>query len=376
MSSIGDPGAPSVSTGGNAVTLPRPDDRTAGLAGSVRHQIARGTVINVGFRVGLAGVGVLRRVAIAAYLTRSEFGVWGILVASLLALTFLKDIGVQDKYIQQNEADQELAYQKAFTVELALSTAFLVLVAGALPVYSVIYGRPEIVAPGLVLALVVPLTAFQAPIWIAYRRMDFGRQRLLEAIDPVLGLVVMIALAALGFGYWSLVIGTIVGAGAAAVVALATSPYPLRLRWSRSTAREYWSFSWPLFGLGLSTLLLIQGTVIVGEHVVGVAGIGALTFATAIASFADAADRVVSQAMYPAVCAAVDHRDKLFEAFSKSNRLVLMWAVPFGVGLALFASDLVMYVFGEQWRGAARRLAAHRALEGAPQNGFHYSTFL
>jgi O-antigen/teichoic acid export membrane protein len=352
------------------------DDRVAGVKGSVRQHVARGTIVNTVYRVALSGIGVLRRVAIAAFLTTEEFGVWGLLVATLFALSFLKEIGVRDKYVQQAEGDQELAFQRAFTIELFASLAFFVLAAAALPLYAVLYDTPEIVAPGLVLALIVPFAALGSPIWIAYRRMQFVRQRSLEFIDPALGLVVSIVLAILGFGYWSLVVGTVVGTAAASLAAVLSSPYALRIRWSSAVAREYWSFSWPLFGLGISNLVVIQGIAIVGSHTVGVAGIGVLALATSIASFAEAADQIVSQTMYPAVCAAADRRDKLFEAFVKSNRLVLMWAVPFGVGLALFSSDLVTYVFGEQWRAAAGLMGAYGLIEAARQIGFNYSVFM
>ena len=42
--------------------------------------------------------------------------------------------------------------------------------------------------------------------------------------------------------------------------------------------------------------------------------------------------------MYPAICAVQDRLELLRESFVKSNRLALMWAMPFGVGIALFAA--------------------------------------
>ena len=42
----------------------------------------------------------------------------------------------------------------------------------------------------------------------------------------------------------------------------------------------------------------------------------------------------------------------LEELFAKANRLTLMWAFPFGAGLALFAADLIVFVLGDEWRGA------------------------
>ena len=41
------------------------------------------------------------------------------------------------------------------------------------------------------------------------------------------------------------------------------------------------------------------------------------------------------------MCAVADRTELLFETFVKSNRLALMWAMPSGLGLALFAPDLV-----------------------------------
>src|SRR5687767_7088065 len=86
---------------------------------SLRTHTARGVMINSAFQVGLAGLGLLKRVAVAAFLTASEFGVWGLLLTTLITLAWLKQIGVGDKFIQQSEDDQVLAFQKAFTIELA-----------------------------------------------------------------------------------------------------------------------------------------------------------------------------------------------------------------------------------------------------------------
>jgi len=112
---------------------------------------------------------------------------------------------ISDKYIQQDEPDQEAAFQKAFTLELLVSTAFFVVLIFALPVYGVVYGHAAIIIPGIVAAASVPLSAFEAPSWIPYRRMQFVRERTLSSVDPVVSLVVTVGLgvAGLGTGAWS-----------------------------------------------------------------------------------------------------------------------------------------------------------------------------
>ncbi len=353
------------------------EDRLGTHGRDLRAHTARGVLINSAFQIGFAALNLFRRVAVAAFLTVAEFGLWGLMISVVITLSWLKQVGINDKYVQQGDRDQELAFQRAFTLELAYSTLFFGLVLVALPLYAfVIYDRPEIVAPGLVLASVLLISAFQTPIWISYRSMRFVRQRVLEGIDPVLGGIVTVALAMAGAGYWALVVGSVVGVGASALAAVITSPYRLRLRYDRGTLAEYVSFSWPLLLNSAAGLIVVQGAVVVGNATVGLVGVGAIGLATAWANFVDRIDQLVRGTMYPAIAALKDRTDVLFEAFVKSNRLAMMWGLPFGVALALFGPDLITFVLGEKWRVAEDLLQGAGLILGARQIAFNWQIFM
>ena len=343
---------------------------------SLRRRAAEGTIVNSIFQVGLAAIGLLQRLVVAAFLTAEEFGLWGIVLTIVLTLWWLKQVGIADKFIQQNEPDQERAFQKAFTLELIVSLLFFALVAVLTPIFAIGYGNSDLIVPSLVLAASVPITAFESPIWIAYRRLQYVRQRLLSAVNPVTAFVVTVILAVAGAGYWSLVLGVLAGSIAGATVAVATSPYRVRFVYERSTTREYASFSWPLVGYGLSNLLVVQGTLLIANQTVGLAGVGAIALAASIVVFTDRVDAVVSQTIYPIACRVADRRELLHEAFVKSNRLILLWAVPFGVGLALFAGDLITHVFGEKWRSAEEVLVGVGLIAAVTQIAFNWSVFM
>lgn len=358
-----------------AASLRGPGDRP-GLDASLRRRVARGTILNSGFEIGLAALGGLQRVAVAAFLTREEFGIWGIVVSALITLGWLKDVGVADKYIQQSEDDQELAFQKAFTIELIVSGAYLLVAWAALPLLATAYGQTEIIVPGMILATVVVIMAFETPVWIPYRTMDYRRQRVLQSIDPVVSIVMTITLCVAGLGYWGLVLGALVGSGVGAVVCTLTSPFRLRLRFDRSTVGEYARFSWPLVGVGFSGLLVVQGSLIVANRTLGLAAIGTIGLAVTISAVANRVDGIVSQTIYPAVCAVADRSERLAEVFVKSNRIALMWALPFGAGLALFAGDLVHFVLGDRWRSAVGLLSVIGLSVGFGQVAFNWALFL
>ncbi len=143
-------------TGGLEIaTQGRPPERDR--PGRVRHRrpdVARrsrlaGCSINTALRrrAQRAGPGSgvrSRRAAVRA----TDYGVWGVLVVSLGVLARLKLVGISDKYIQQDEADQELAFQRAFTLEVLVTALAMVPLAAALPVVAVVYGQWKLVPRG------------------------------------------------------------------------------------------------------------------------------------------------------------------------------------------------------------------------------------
>jgi O-antigen/teichoic acid export membrane protein len=244
-----------------------------------------------------------------------------------------------------------------------------------LPLYSLVYGRPEILLPAWVLTLALIGTALQSPVWIAYRQMRFARQRTIEGISPILSTAVMVPLAAAGLSYWSIVIGVLAGTFLSAAAALATCPYRIAFRFDRGTLREYVRFSWPVLLAAGSGLIVVQGSIMVGNFTVGLAGIGAITLASSLLVFAQRVDSIISRTIYPAICAVKDRTDLLLETFVKSNRLALMWGLPFGIGLFLFAPDLVRFVLGDRWQPAVSLLRWLGLLVGIRQFGFNWNLF-
>lgn len=341
----------------------------------LRQRTARGTMINAAFIVALTSLGFLRGFVVAVFLTTEEYGLWGILVVTLGTITTLKLVGINDKFVQQDEDDQVAAFQKAFTLDAILNVILFGILLVAVPLFTLLYGQSDLLLPGFAISFAMLAASLQAPLWIYYRRMQFFKQRALSAIDPVAAFVVTVALAASGMGYWSLVIGTLVGIFASGIVIAATTPYPLRFRYDKGTLREYYSFSWPLFVSSGASLIVAQTSIFFGELTLGLAGAGAIALASSIAAYTNRVDQIVTQTLYPAICAVKDQTELLYETFVKSNRLALMWGMPFGVGLAIFAPDLVHFVLGDKWEPAVTLLQAFGIIAGVGHIGFNWTAF-
>ncbi len=350
------------------------DARYAGPDG-LRQATARGSVVYGAFNVGLLVLGLIKGFLVAAFLTPTDYGIWGLLAVSLGTMLWLTQVGFDDKYIQQDHPNQEHAFQLAFTINCILAVVFVALMLAALPLFALAYDRWDIVAPGVVLILAVPAAALQMPQWFYYRKMDFVKERILQSFDPLVSIPVTLILAIVGFGYWALVIGTVAGAFAAATAAVRATPYPLRLRWEPGVLRSYVSFSWPLLVSSASGVGIAQISVLMAQTVVGTSAVGAITLGSTISQYTSRVDEVVSTALYSAVCSAKDRGGVMFEAFSKSNRLALLWGVPCGVGIALFAPDLVRYWLGQRWEFAVPVIQAFGLGAALNQICFNWSVF-
>jgi len=337
--------------------------------------VARGTLINAAFMVGLQALGLFKGFIIAGYLTAHDYGVWGLLVISLGTLLWLAQIGIDDKYIQQDHPDQVKAFQLAFTLQCMLSGLFMVILVIGVPVFALLYHQPQMIAPGLVLTLAMPTAALDTPLWVYYRKLDYLQQRRLAAWDPLVAFFVTIVLAVAGFGYWALVLGTLAGAWAGALVAVRHSPYPLKLYYEKGTLREYASFSTPIFVQNASGVLIAQVPILFVQRHIGTAAVGAITLAGTISLYANRVDTIITQTLYPAIARAKGNITLLFEAFTKSNRLALMWGVPCGVGVALFTDDIVRYGIGLKWAFAIPVIQVMALTAGFNQFGFNWSAF-
>jgi len=355
---------------------PGPDTREhRSRDGSLRVRAARGTLINTAFTVGTGVLGLLKGFILAGFMSRADYGVWGIIGVSLSTLLWIKQTGIGDKYIQQDDLDQRAAFQMAFTLELAVTGVCVVLILAAIPVLVALYDLPKLILPCVVIAAVLLVSVLQSPLWVFYRRMQYGRQRALATIDPVVGFVVSVAMAAAGLGYWAFVGGFAAGVCAASVVAAAASPFPLRLRYERGTLRKYWSFSAPLAAAGAAVFVMSWSAVIAAKIDLGVAAVGVITLAANVTSFTERVDELVTGSLYPAICAVKDQTALLYESLIKSNRLALTWAVPFGVGLTLFCADLVHFGIGERWHQVIIVLQVFGLAAAINHVGFNWTAY-
>jgi len=335
----------------------------------------RGVAINATFLLIVESVALAQGLIVARLLGPREVGLYGIVSITATTLIALKRVGIDEAFVQQDEQDQEQEFQRAFTLELGLAVIFTLLIAIAAPVVSAAYDESRLLPLTLAVAYLPIAFALQAPLWIFFRRMDFMRQRSLQAVVPLTTFAVTVPLVIAGVGVWSLVIGAFAGNVASAILAIRVSPYRLGIRWDRATLRRYFAFSWPVFVVTVCGLLMAQGQIFVFDLDGGLEATGFVALAVALTRYADRADTVISPAIYPAVCAVRDQPPTLERLFTTAARASAIWSLAFGALFVLFAPDLVHFVLGDEWNGAVPLLQGLAASGALYYLGFSWIAF-
>jgi O-antigen/teichoic acid export membrane protein len=350
--------------------------RTSTAARGLRAATARGGAVNAVFLSGAEGLVLLQGLLATALLGPTAIGLYGVVTTTAMTIVQLRRVGIDEAFVQHaTDADEDREFQRAFTVELAIGLAGALLIAALAPVLAAAYGDDRLLALTLAVAYLPVGFALQAPQWIAFRRMEYFRLRVLQGIVPLGTVVVTVPLLLAGVGVWALVIGPLCGNAAAVLAAWWTSPYPPRLRPERAAARRYLRFSWPIFATSLAALLVAQGQVALFGLSDGLAAAGWITLAATLTRYADRADQILATTIYPAIVRVRDRTEVLEELFAKSNRLGLMWAFPFGAGAALFGGDLVDHVLGAAWEPAIVLIGGLAAATALQQLGYNWFSF-
>jgi O-antigen/teichoic acid export membrane protein len=351
-------------------------DRLPFPRAELRRRTLRGTIVTAGFLILIDGLVLVQGLIVTRLLGPQQIGLYGVVSTTVISLIALKRVGIDEAFVQQDEADQEREFQYAFTLELGLSAAMCLIILALCPLVATVYGDHRLLALMASLAYLPLAFALQSPLWVFFRRMDYRRQRSLQAIQPLVGFLVTVPLAAAtGLGVWSIIVGQVAGYVVAVGAAVLVSPYRLGLRYDRAVAARYLRFSAPILLSVLGAIVIAQGQVLAIKLHDGLAAAGFITLAVTLTRYIDRADQIVTATIYPAICAIQGQRRALQELYVKSNQATLMWVAPYALAIVLFAPDLVSFVLGPSWRPAVVLLQGLAVAGAITQLGFNWFSF-
>ena len=161
--------------------------------------------------------------------------------------------------------------------------------------------------------------------------------------------VSVVGFALLGFSYWTLVLGNLVGIVISTVCLVGARPHGFAIP-RLNQLRDVLAYSWDVVGSRMLWYLYTVSDAFIVGRLLGQAALGFYSFGLALANMAVEKVSGMSSQVTSSLFAAVQHDHAALRRYV----LILtegfaVVSFPLTIGLALVAEELVWVVFGEKW---------------------------
>ena len=288
-------------------------------------------------------------IILARLLTPAAFGIVSMASLYLGFVALFNEMGIGAAVVNMRDLTAA-EIRQIHTVSVGLGLAgFVVACAMAIPIGMIFHANevPPVIA---VLGLSFVVNAFKTvPVALLQREFRFKFLAFNEGCQAIVMAVGEVALAWMGFGYWSLVIGELLGLAAAAVLAFAWRPLAFAVPRFSKLGRVT-RFTLHLLGGRILWYVYSNADFAVVGRVMGKEALGIYQIAW---NFSNMPLRKITELITrvtPSAFAAVQ-RDKVLlrRYFLSITEGLSLVTFPLCVGITLVADDFVKLALGPQW---------------------------
>ncbi len=289
---------------------------------------------------------------VARLLTPGDYGIVAMATVYTGLVNLVNEFGLGTAIVKHRDlGDRQIAQISGLCVLFGVS-GFLLSLAAAYPL-AVFYRTPALVWVVVVLSVNFIISSFKTvPLSLLQRDLQFRVAALNDGVMAIVQSATMVLFAFLGFRYWTLVYGALLGSFLSAVLLYVQRPH--RLMWPRrSEIGEAITFGSHIVGSRIGWYLYSNADFFITGRVLGQAALGNYSFGWTIASIPVEKVSTMIGRVTPSILSAVQNDSAALRRYvSKLTEGIALLTFPAAVGLALVAPDFVMLALGEKWRAA------------------------
>ncbi|MCV7071977.1 oligosaccharide flippase family protein [Mycolicibacterium rufum] len=328
--------------------------------GGLGSVLKRGAAISALATVLAQIITVVQTLVLGRLLGPYEIGVFtagSVLVSGLVVVAQ----GSLGHAVIQRERDLEDAANTALVVTFVTGLVLALGLAAASPLIGIVFHDPRV---GLIAMACSGLALLHActtvPDALMQRAFMFRRRIVIDPTVSLIFAVVAITFAALGYGAWSMVIGTYASTVSWVVLSWWLAKWrPLRGRFSVRMWRDMARFSFPVFlDVVAERAREVLEQVLVGRWLGGSA-LGQYRYGYRIASLPSLGIiQICSYILFPAFSRIAGDAERFRSAFLRALTWIWFAALPVAALIIALAPSAVPLLLGQQWQPAGRAAAA------------------
>lgn len=295
-------------------------------------------------------IGFVISVVLARLLSPSDYGLIGMMAIFIALSEVFIDSGFSDALIQKkNRTDTDFSTVFFFNIFVAI-ICYICLFLTA-PLISDFFNAPMLVLIVRVLGLKIVINSF-ASIQITKLRINVNYKILAIStlISVVIGGLVGVFLAYMGFGVWSLVYQLLIGSLFQVFVLWLVVKWRPQFVFSKLSLKSLFGFGSKLLLGGLYRLIVTNVYNLVIGRAYSASQLGIYTRANQLPEMvSQSLNSVVNSVTFPLLSTVNDDRNRMIEVYSKMLSMTAFVVFPIMTLLALLAKPFVLVVLTDKW---------------------------
>ena len=295
---------------------------------------------------------LVRMVIFARLLGPRDFGLFGVVTITLIALKTFSQTGFDQALIQRKE-DTERYLDTVWTVQLARGVLLAFALILTAPVVAGFFRAPLATNLLRAMSLAVLLEGgFNVGTIFFRKNLQFKRLFVLNTLGSVASLAVGIMLAVRLRSAWALLGAAVTGAFASCCLSYLLHPYRPRLNFDRKKASELIRYGkWVLAGAVTTFIAAQLDYVMVGRILsVEVLGVYVLAYRISLLPIQEVTYTVARVAL-PSYAKLQGDPERIRTAYNRLFQLTTFLSVPACIGTMMIAPRLVTILLGAKWHG-------------------------
>jgi len=307
------------------------------------------------------GIRQLIQVAVTAVLTRyllpDDFGLIGMAAVTLAAIAPINEMGMSAALVQRKDLTPGHA-AAVFWCQVAAASLLAGLLAFAAPLIARFFHRDELVALVRVLCVNLPMgAAAAAPQALLLRDLRFGRLAWVETISLAAAGGIGCAMAASGWGVWSLAAQALAGSAVTALLVIPLArfnPLSAAARPRLAHVRDLAGFSAPLAGYQILNFVSRNVDDILIGRFLGAEALGYYSLAYRVMMYPlQKVSGVVGRVAFPVFSSIQDDLARIRSAYLKAVQFIALVTFPMMAAVMVAAPEFTRVLFGPSWAPVA-----------------------
>ena len=290
---------------------------------------------------------------LARLLEPDSFGLIALAGTFLAFLNLFLDQGFSTAIVQRKDLESE-HLDTAFWTNIGISLILtLICVAGA-GVTANFFKEPSLAPVIRWLSLnfiIISFNSVQSALFS--KKLDFKVLAISSLISSFSGAIVGISMAFTGFGVWSLVGQQLSGGIVSSFVLWIASDWRPRFRFSRKHLDDLFAFGINIVGINILGFLVTRGDNLLIGYFLGATALGYYDLAYRLLLVVTSLFvGIISSTALPIFSSIQDDLPRLRKVLYEFVELTNTVAFPVFLGMSVLAPELVMVIFGEQWKAS------------------------